>query len=332
MLPHLLVLGKRRRVESMKGSSLGTDEIVDTMERDCISACICTLKRPELLGRLLNSLAGQVRTPMFYFEIVVVDNDKDRSAEETVRNFKLRKEVETIYDCEPEQNISLARNRAIRNARGNLIAFLDDDEYPGNDWLIQLYQVLNRYKADGVLGPVLPEFPPGAPEWLRQGDFFDRRRLATGSIISQQDTRTGNVLFRRTLFHDGELWFDHAYGRTGGEDSDFFRRQSKLGRVFVWCDEAVVHETVPPGRWRLSFYLKKSLRIGTLTGELVRRGELPSRWMLARNLLILSMSALLAPLMFVTRKHVQARIFVKMAYCAGYLFGFCGLGWLKQKE
>jgi glycosyltransferase involved in cell wall biosynthesis len=261
-----------------------------------------------------------------------VDNDKDRSAEETVRNFKLQTEVETNYDCEPEQNISLARNRAIRNARGNLIAFLDDDEYPGNDWLIQLYQALNRYKADGVLGPVLPEFPPGAPGWLRQGKFFERRRLATGSIISERDARTGNVLFRRTLFRDGELWFDPAYGRTGGEDSDFFRRQSRLGRVFVWCDEAVVHETVPSGRWRLLFHMKKSFRIGTLTGEEVRRGELPSEGLLTRNLLLLGMLALLAPLMLVAKKHVRARIFVKMAYCAGYLFGFCGIGATPTRE
>ena len=315
----------------MGGGSLVTREIVDSVKKDRISVCICTFERPELLGRLLNSLAGQVRTPVFCFEVVVVDNDKNGSAEETVRNFKLRTEMETIYDCEPEQNISLARNRAIRNARGNLIAFIDDDEYPGNDWLIQLYQALNRYKADGVLGPVLPEFPPGVPGWLRQGDFFDRRRLATGSIISQRDARTGNVLFRCTLFRDGELWFDPLYGRTGGEDSDFFRQQSRLGRVFVWCDEAVVHETVPPGRWRLSFHLKKSLRIGTVAGEVVRRGELPSTWLLARNLFLLGMFALLAPLMFVTRKHVRARIFVKVAYCAGYLFGFCGIGWLKHK-
>lgn len=316
----------------MGGGSLGTREIVDSVEKDRISVCICTFKRPKLLSRLLNSLAGQVRDPGFYFEVVVVDNDKDGSAEETVRNFRLRTEVKTIYDSEPEQNISLARNRAIRNARGNLIAFIDDDENPANDWLIQLYQHLNRYKADGVLGPVLPEFPPSAPGWLRQGDFFDRRRLATGSIISLRDTRTGNVLFRRTLFRDGELWFDPAYGRTGGEDGDFFRRQSRLGRVFVWCDKAVVHETVLPGRWRLSFHLKKSLRIGTLTGELVRRGELPSTWLLTRNLLSLGMSALLAPLMLVTKKHVRARIFAKIAYCVGFLLGFCGIGCLKQKE
>ncbi len=130
---------------------------------------------------------------------------------------------------------------------------------------------------------------------------------------------------------DGELWFDPAYGRTGGEDGDFFRRQSRLGRGFVWCDEAVVYEIVPPDRWRLSFHLKKSLRIGLLYGDLVRRGEMPSNWLFTRNLLLLSMSALLAPLMFATRKHVRARIFAKMAYCSGYLLGFCGIGRLKCK-
>lgn len=316
----------------MTKSLLGVDQTILRTGNDCISVCICTLNRPELLSRLLAALPEQAGAVAFQLEVVVVDNDKDRSAEATVRRFQSHSGLPTIYACEPEQNISLARNCAIRNASGNLIAFIDDDEYPDKDWLLHLYQTLNRYEADGVLGPVVAEFPPGAPEWLKQGDFFNRRRQTTGATISLKDSRTGNVLLRRALFPEKELWFDPIYGRTGGEDGDFFVRKGSMGHRFVWCDEAVAHETVPPGRWKLSFHLKKSFRIGSLTGESIRGKGLHSIAMVGWNVSILGVLGLLLPVILLTKKHVSARMLMKMAYCAGYLSGFCGLDWLQTKE
>jgi glycosyltransferase involved in cell wall biosynthesis len=302
-------------------------EYMDSRNMELISVCICTFKRPELLSRLLTCLSAQKRTSWFAFDTVVVDNDKKRSAEETVRKFQNEDGMGIRYVCEPEQNIALARNCAIRNANGNLIAFIDDDEHPAKDWLLHLYQAMNQYKADGVLGPVLPEFQPGAPRWLKEGDFFNRRRLVTGSTIGIRDARTGNVLFRRTLFRDGELWFDPLYGRTGGEDGDFFQRQGRLGRVFIWCDEAVVYETVPLDRCKLSFHLKKSL-----TGQSACLDGYSCVWFLAKNLSALGLLGLLTPFMYVVKARVRAKGLMKIAYCAGYCSGFCGFNYLQERE
>ena len=71
------------------------------MERDRISVCVCTFRRPEFLGRLLESLADQVIEHSFCFDVIVVDNDKSRPAQEAVRSFASRTGVATIYDCEP---------------------------------------------------------------------------------------------------------------------------------------------------------------------------------------------------------------------------------------
>lgn len=316
----------------MAKSLAGVGQTIPRTGHERISVCICTFKRPELLSRLLTALPVQAGASAFQLEVVVVDNDKDRSAEGIVRMFQSHSGLPTVYACEPEQNISLARNCAIRNASGNLIAFIDDDEYPAKDWLLHLYQTLNRYEADGVLGPVVAEFSPGAPGWLKQGDFFNRRRQATGATISLKDSRTGNVLLRRALFPEKELWFDPIYGRTGGEDGDFFVRKGSLGHRFIWCDEAVAHETVPPDRWKLPFHLKKSFRIGSLTGESVRYKGFQSIAMVGRNVSILGLLGLLLPVTLLTKKHVRARVFMKMAYSGGYLSGFCGFDWLKNKE
>jgi hypothetical protein len=210
------------------------------------------------------------------------------------------------------------------------VAFIDDDECPGGDWLVQLYRTLKKHSADGVLGPVLPDFPADAPRWLKRGRFFDRRRLPTGTRISARDARTGNVLLLRSVFPEGESWFDPAFGRTGGEDSDFFWRQCNIGRVFIWCDEAFVYEAVPPERWKASFHLKRLLRAGTQDGEWIRAGRLPG--MLARNFAILCACAALAPLSFLLPKHVGMRILQKGAYCCGIVTAYFGLSILRYRD
>jgi glycosyltransferase involved in cell wall biosynthesis len=306
--------------------------LVKGASRDRISVCICTFKRPDLLARLLEALARQVRDPLFSFDVVVVDNDKNRSAEAVVRTFRDRQEVPAFYDCEPDQNISLARNRAIRNASGNLVAFLDDDEYPCADWLASLYRTLKTYNAHGVLGPVLPDLAPEAPDWLRRGKFLDRRRLRTGAQIGGRDARTGNLLVQRSLFTERNCWFDPIFGRTGGEDTDFFRRQFDSGAVFVWCDEALAYEAVPPERWNAAFYVKRYLRSGTVDGELVRAGKYPGTAVIARQALILCGATLVTPFAFLLPKHIWVRTLQKVSYCCGIIAAYWGLSLLRFRD
>jgi succinoglycan biosynthesis protein ExoM len=299
---------------------------------DRISVCICTFKRPVQLAALLERLSAQCSEPAFSFDVVVVDNDRDRSAEPIVRAFADRyPEPAVVFDCEAERNISLARNRAIRSATGNLVAFIDDDERPEPDWLQRLHASLMRHAADGVLGPVVPDFPPESPAWLKRGRVFHRRRYTTGTPIQDGDGRTGNALLKRQLFSEREPWFDPALGRSGGEDSDFFTRQRRLGRVFVWCDEAVVHEDVPKERWSRSFHIKRLWRSGTVSGEWIRQGRLPTTLVL-KNLLGLGAYAAVAPVSLVMPQHVQIRVAQKLAYCAGVLTAYVGLPLFRDRE
>jgi glycosyltransferase involved in cell wall biosynthesis len=271
------------------------------------------------------------------FEIVVVDNDAQRSAEATVQAFSKRTHIATTYECEPVQSISLARNRAIRKASGTLVAFIDDDEWPVEEWLSGLHVTLQTHGADGVLGPVVADYPPGAPKWLRKGRFFDRRRLPTGARISAGDARTGNVLLDRRVFAGDGPWFDPALGRTGGEDSEFFDRQLRQGRTFVWCDEAVVYESIPPERWRARFHLRRLLRSGVLQGEWMRAGRIRSgeasvSQVVARNAAILLGCALLSMPAVLLPRHVGMRIWQKGAYCGGLIAAYCGFSILRERD
>jgi len=109
-------------------------------ERKHISVCICSYRRPHLLKRLLETLGPQDTGGSFTYSIVVVDNDHRRTAEAVVRDFAAASPIPVTYCVEPRQNIARARNRAVENADGDFVAFIDDDEFPTTQWLLNLYE------------------------------------------------------------------------------------------------------------------------------------------------------------------------------------------------
>ena len=240
---------------------------------DHIGVCVPTFKRPELLSELLLALGRQKVSSQFDYSVHVIDNDPAMSAQSVVVEFAGTAPFPVTYDVEPVQNIALARNRAVQRAFGNFIAFIDDDEHPTDDWLGELYEACRRYDADGVLGPVKPLFGPDAPPWLERSRLCERPSHQSGTVLVHLQTRTGNVLFKRSILNGVEVPFLPEKGRTGGEDIEFFRSMIARGSVFVWCQEAPVYERVPANRYTRRFYLDKSLRMGGLTGEMLRDAE-----------------------------------------------------------
>src|SRR5882672_9464674 len=103
-----------------------------------ISVCICTYRRPELLKRLLEGLSRQDTKGLFTFSAVIVDNDEQQSAKELVLDFAAASPMPTKFCVEPRKSISFARNKALEHAEGDMIAFIDDDEFPPTDWLFCL--------------------------------------------------------------------------------------------------------------------------------------------------------------------------------------------------
>jgi glycosyltransferase involved in cell wall biosynthesis len=233
---------------------------VTTGQKRHICVCICTYQRPRLLQRLLLALAAQETGGLFTYSIVIADNDQSRSAELVVSEFVAAFSVPVVYCLEPQRSIALARNRAVENAIGDYIAFVDDDEFPEEDWLQTLFTACDKYGVDGVLGPVKPSFEHGVPRWIVKGRFYDRPCYHTGLVLTYRQTRTGNVLIKESVLRSSNPPFRPEF--RAGEDVDFFRRAIGQGRVFIWCNEAVVHEAVPPSRWKRMYLLRKALLRG----------------------------------------------------------------------
>lgn len=226
-----------------------------------ITVCVCTLKRELLLKRLLLELDNQETSGLFTYSIVIADNDHLGSSESVVSEFRVASSIPIKYCVEPQQNIARARNKAIENADGDFVAFIDDDEFPAKDWLLTLFKACSRYDVAGVLGPVKPYFDEKPPNWVVQGRFYERETYATGSVIDWRNGRTGNVLLKRRIFETNEQPFRPEF-RTG-EDQDFFHTMIKKGHVFIWSNEALVYEVIPPVRWKRRFMIKRALLRGS---------------------------------------------------------------------
>src|SRR5579862_5118975 len=229
-----------------------------------ISVCICTCNRPAMLERLLKEISRQETAGAFTFSVVITDNDSSESGRHVAEQCRKETALAITYTVEPERNIAVARNTVVANAQGDWIVFIDDDEFPVAGWLLNLFRTCEGTGIAGVLGPVKPYFEHEPPQWLVKGGFYQRLGHPTGFVMPWHECRTGNVMFRRSILDATEAPFRREFG-AGGEDQDFFRRMIQKGHRFVWCDEAVAYEVVPPSRWSRRFMIHRALLRGKNT-------------------------------------------------------------------
>lgn len=287
-----------------------------------ISICICTFRRPQLLERLLDKLNTQRTEGQFSFSVVVVDNDGQESGRDVVAKTKAKAIFGIDYHVEPQRSISLARNRSVRNTQGDLIAFIDDDEFPDDAWLITHLKTLQATNADGVLGPVKPHFDGEPPAWLVKSGLLERKTLETNEVIaSSSDTRTGNVLIWKRVFDEKDGCFDPKYGRSGGGDAVFFKRMMEKGKIFVWCNEACVFETVLPERQTRMYYIRRAFTRGMTEAwatSFLRMGTL-------RSLLAIVLYTAALPILFLLGQHLFMRYLVKDCDHIAKILGYMGM-------
>lgn len=296
-----------------------------------ISICICTFKRPDMLRALLNKIFSQdFEKPSKFLQIVVTDNDPDHSARDILLSFPDTKYITLVSLHIKAPNISAARNTCIHAADGELIALIDDDEIPVNDWLTRLLGTMTNTGAGVVFGPVIPRYSLKTPDWILHGQYFERKRYKTGEHVPIEETRTGNVLIKKTCLKGIDGPFDLNFGRTGGEDTLFFKQLKKNGIQFSWCDEAIVEESVPLERATAKWLLQRSYRIGQTWAriELTQFSGLPLifAWLriFSKSLLQLSIAALLSLALGILFKNQSFRWLRTSVAQAGKLTALAG--------
>lgn len=211
------------------------------------SLVICTRDRPEQLARCLASIPQQTRAPT---EVIVVDN---ASRDTRTRDAALAANV--VYVREHRPGLDYARNAGARAARGDIVAYTDDDVRLHPRWLERMVAAFDGPSIAAVTGLVLP----AELETLAQRHFethwgFGRgyRRIDFGADFFAVDRTRGypvweigagaSMAFRREIFRTAGLFDERLdVGRAGcSGDSEFWHRVLTHGGVCRYEPSAVV--------------------------------------------------------------------------------------------
>jgi glycosyltransferase involved in cell wall biosynthesis len=276
---------------------------------------------------LLEGLGEQDTGGLFTFSIVVVDNDRSESARRIAEEFTAASSIRVTYSVEPRQNIALARNKAVENAKGDFVAFIDDDEMPAGRWLWNLFTARSAYNVAGVLGPVKPYFEHEPPQWVLNGRFFERPVHNTGYRMGMWESRTGNVLFVRSILNGIPEPFRSEFG-TAGEDIDFFRRMMEKGDAFIWCNEAIVYELVPRDRCTRTYLLRKAL----LRGSNFLKHPTDRAKNLVKSFVAIPLYGMMLPFIFLTGHHNFMKYLVKLCDHTGRIMMLFGIELVRERE
>lgn len=251
-----------------------------------ISVLISTFYRNELLEPLLRACARQRDIDLSTVEFVIVDNSTEGVAQARVDALAPQLAMRIRYFHEPRRGLANARNRALKEAQGKWLVFIDDDEVPLDDWLATLWRTAEDYDADAVFGPVLTELMPSdsdyrdeAARFYAQGSSeptgtpmvepsFFNRRFRKG--VCTRVTASNNCIFRKQASDAlGPDPVDVKTSQYGASDQVFFSamRAKGYGR-FIWCADAVVTESVTPERQTREYILNRSFRHGQMASNL----------------------------------------------------------------
>jgi O-antigen biosynthesis protein len=215
-----------------------------------LTVIVCTCRRPRLLAACLDGLLAQSHRAD---EILVIDN----APEDGASRLLLQNSYPTCrYVAEPRRGIRFARNRALREAKGEILAFIDDDCRPLPGWLAAIAgQFAARPMLGCCTGPVLPlELATPAQEWLEfRGGFargFRRRLFAPhaeglGPVYPLQVWMFGtgaNMAFRRATLRQIGPFVERPLVP---EDLEIFYRVLRGGYELLYEPAAVVRHRHP---------------------------------------------------------------------------------------
>ena len=238
-----------------------------------ISVILCTYNRDRYIYNVLRSIVNG-DLPRSEYEIVLVDNNSsDNTKGECQRFVADFPDVVLRYCFEEKQGLSYARNCGIRNAKGDILVYVDDDALVNKEYLTT-YADFFRRNADAVAagGPILPQYDGcEEPQWMSHYT----RQLITGKLYLGEHEREfphdafpggGNAAYRKSVF-DAVGLFNVELGRKGNsligaEEKDLFDKMTSRGMKFYYLPTAILYHLIPPKKLTQDYFDRLSYGIG----------------------------------------------------------------------
>ena len=240
-----------------------------------ISVVICTYNRCEQLASALQSLKlSCAAVDARLFEVLVVDNNSSDDTRNTVQ--QIGTEFPLHYVFEAEQGLSNARNRALREFKGDWLLFVDDDVIVDENWFPSYLNLIQSGVAAGYIGGrILPLWREHPPRWLHDDDLAFFPGILMKYDLGESDRPIGlhepapygaSLAISRPLIQAvGQFRTDlGVVGRVParGEDTDYLVRGLEKGFKGYYCGTSLCHHLVDKNRLSLRYLYRFGVQKG----------------------------------------------------------------------
>jgi glycosyltransferase involved in cell wall biosynthesis len=237
-----------------------------------LSVIICTYNREKYIGPLLESIAAN-DLPQSEYEIILVDNNCTDNTHQVCDAFvSAHPDVRFRYVKEKEQGLSAARNKGIKEAKGDILVYVDDDALVDSHYLRDYAEWFAAHPQTMACGgPIMPLYETQEPKWMTPYT----KALLTAWMDYGDKVRTypkgrypggGNAAYRKEVFDKVGL-FNTNLGRKGGnlmgsEEKDIFDKMRVLGMEILYLPTPVLHHIIPQAKLENDYFNRLTRQIG----------------------------------------------------------------------
>lgn len=232
-----------------------------------ITIVVCTYNRSVMLREALRSLYDLRTAGEFSYDILVIDNNSTDDTPAAIEQCSRESRATLRGVRETKPGVAAARNRGVREAHGDWVAFFDDDQIADGDWLYELRRGVLEQQCRIVGGAVHLLLPEGC-----ERDLHSFSRMLLGESRWSETPQpynhrinpgAGNLMVEKSIFDEVGL-FNEAIRR--GEDTDLYRRTRAAGLAAWYLPAAIIHHMTPDERLTDAYLLKLSRNMGDLLG------------------------------------------------------------------
>jgi glycosyltransferase involved in cell wall biosynthesis len=246
-----------------------------------ITVAIPTYNGAQRLPKVLEALRHQRHTEGITWDVVVIDNNSSDTTDQVVRSYQENwEEPDSLtYYLEPHQGAAFARERAIKAAKGNYVAFLDDDNIPAPDWIFSIHRFSQDYPHIGAFsGQIHGDYEVEPPENFQKiAAFLAIREHGPHPFRFNPDNLnlppSAGLVVRKQAWNDAVPSQPKLKGRLGqsmigGEDYEVLLHLHQAGWEIWYNPQMHINHCIPRHRLEREYLLFLARGVGLATCQL----------------------------------------------------------------
>lgn len=198
-----------------------------------VSVIVPIYNSEKYLKKCLDSLVNQTLKEM---EFILINDGSTDASEDIITSYHDKR---IKYFKQENMGIGATRNRGIKEAKGEYIAFLDSDDYMELDAFLEMYKEASKRNLDIILGDFYQE-EDNQEELIKLIDFSDTSLLKSPNLLMDIPLAPWNKLYKRNLIEDCSFPINLKY-----EDTPFvakmFSKANRIGKINKPFTHYVIH-------------------------------------------------------------------------------------------